>query len=326
MSRDMSRRSAFGAKADRDHILEQALTQELRSMNGPLTPDCLDAETIAAWEDGALDARQMEAAELHLSNCVRCQSLAGAMARGVPAAAPVEEHKGFRLWSWWLAPIAAATAAVTLWMVVPEQQQIATAPPARDAVAAPAAKAESAATAESKQQPKLEADQAAKKDRAQAPAAAPFAERDDRRERQANEPADKNKVEAGKRASEEKLASSADAVAPAAPAATAMLQKSARLATVIEVVSPDGSRRWRFADYRESLTTGAAVSSSICWLAGREGVVMLTTDGSTFERVDLPARVDIVSIAATDARAATVTTVDGRTFRTDDSGRNWRQN
>ncbi|MEP6782272.1 MAG: hypothetical protein ABI983_01310, partial [Acidobacteriota bacterium] len=99
---------------DRDKILEQALKHALRGAAGPPTPECLDAETLAAWEDGALDAAQMEAAELHLSNCVRCQSMAGVMARAIPVVAAVEEPNRFRLWSWWLAPMAAAATAVTV--------------------------------------------------------------------------------------------------------------------------------------------------------------------------------------------------------------------
>jgi len=54
--------------------------------------------------------------------------------------------------------------------------------------------------------------------------------------------------------------------------------------------------------------------------------VLVTVDGMTFAKVDLPVRVDVASIKATDARSAVVTTADGRTFRTDNSGRNWRQN
>jgi len=118
---------------DRDRILEQALKHELKGSAGPPTAGCLDAETLAAWEDGVLDAAQMQAAELHLSNCVRCQSMAAAMARGnlaLSAQAP-STFAPSTLWRWWLAPIAAAAAAVTLWMVVPDQQRIATAPPTR---------------------------------------------------------------------------------------------------------------------------------------------------------------------------------------------------
>ena len=54
-------------------------------------------------------------------------------------------------------------------------------------------------------------------------------------------------------------------------------------------------------------------------------MVMLAADGVTFTEVPLPEPLDLTAITATDARVATVTTADGRTFRTDDSGRTWRQ-
>jgi hypothetical protein len=352
MNRDLSRRSASGAKADR--ILEQALKQELRGTAGPPPPDCLDAETLAAWEDGGLDVKAMEAAELHVSNCLRCQSIAAAMASGNAAALSTPAPSTFApstflQWRWWLAPIAAAAAAVTLWMVVPAQQQLATAPPPRDAAVRPSAQVEPSVPAEAKRQEKLDADQAPK-DRAQPPAAAALAEREVRREHQ-TAAAEKNKAEAGKLA-DQPVASSASAdAAAAAPAAAApaqntMLQKSARLAfATIEIVSPNSTRRWRIvpagvefstdqgatwipvrAVATETLTHGVSPSGTICWLIGKDGVVLVTADGSIFAKVDLPVRVDVASITAADARSATVTTVDGRTFRTDDSGRNWRQN
>ena len=60
-------------------------------------------------------------------------------------------------------------------------------------------------------------------------------------------------------------------------------------------------------------------------LSGRAGLVVLTTDaGATFTRVDLAEPLDIASVSATDARNATVTTANGRRFRTDDGGRTWR--
>jgi hypothetical protein len=320
---------------DKDRILEQALGHEMRGDAGPMTAECLDAETLAAWEDGGLDAKAMEAAELHASTCVRCQALLGMMARGAQVL-PVEEPKRFRLWAWWLAPIAAATAAVTLWMVVPGQQQIATAPPARDAVVEPAPKVNSSAPAEKKPQEKLEAVQVVPLDRAQAPPAEPSAEREERRERQ---------VAAPPSASADAAVGAAPAP-PASPAPSAMLQKSARPAFApIEISSPNSTRRWRIvpagvefstdqgaswipvrANPTETLTNGVSPSGSICWLIGKDGLVLVTADGMVFAKVVLPVRVDVASITATDARSATVTTVDGRSFRTDDSGRNWRQN
>ena len=69
----------------------------------------------------------------------------------------------------------------------------------------------------------------------------------------------------------------------------------------------------------------AAPSASVLWLIGRAGVVLLTTDGVNFTRVDLPQAVDLAGITAIDARTATITTVDGRRFQTADGGRSWRQ-
>jgi photosystem II stability/assembly factor-like uncharacterized protein len=177
--------------------------------------------------------------------------------------------------------------------------------------------------------------------------------RDDRRERQAAPSA--NKEEAGNLVAQEsaRAGAAADAITPAAPAAapleaaapaSAALQK--RVAVVpVELVSPDGARRWRAVETgieysidrgaswipvravgTEKITGGKAVSGSICWLIGRAGVVLITVDGMTFAKVDLPVRVDVTSITATDARSAVVTTADGRTFQTVDSGRHWRQN
>lgn len=324
-------------------IPEQALKHELRGTPGPIAPDCIDAETLAAWEDGGLDAKAMEAATLHASTCARCQAMLGVMARGVPAAAPAEESKRFRLWSWWLAPIAAATAAVTLWIVVPREQQLATAP-----ATPPAANIEAQPPAATPAAPATPP-----------PAPATLASRDERLRRQAAPSAPKEE-EARKLNEEPKVLSpsaAADATvagaAPAAPPSTeaparnaapsAMLQKSAF--GPVEIVSPNSTRRWRIvaggvefstdqgaswvpvrANPSEVLTNGVSPSGTVCWLIGKNGVVLVTADGSIFAKVDLPVRVDVASIVAADARSASVTTVDGRTFSTADSGRNWRQN
>jgi uncharacterized membrane protein YgcG len=70
---------------------------------------------------------------------------------------------------------------------------------------------------------------------------------------------------------------------------------------------------------------GAAPSPSVCWLVGRTGIVLLSTDGITFSRVFFPDVSDLRSVIAIDEREATVTTTDGRAFKTDDGGRTWEQ-
>ena len=118
---------------DRDRILEQALKHELRAAGTPPAGACLDAETLGAWTDGGLDPAAMAAIEAHISNCARCQALVGAMVAQHPRHLRHPRHRRHPrhpvLVEWWLAPLAAGVTAVTLWMVVPEQQKLATAPP-----------------------------------------------------------------------------------------------------------------------------------------------------------------------------------------------------
>ena len=108
------------------------------------------------------------------------------------------------------------------------------------------------------------------------------------------------------------------------------------------VVAPDRVAQWRFdgsqvqrsADRGVSWTTvdrippaqvraGSAPSSSVCWLVGEGGLVLLTTDGSSWNRMAFSAAVDLGSVVATDARTALVTAVDGRQFQTTDGGQTW---
>ena len=72
------------------------------------------------------------------------------------------------------------------------------------------------------------------------------------------------------------------------------------------------------------LAGGAAPSATVCWIIGRAGLVLLTTDGKEFARVTQPAPADLISITAQDAFRATVTTVGGQTFSTTDGGKNWK--
>jgi hypothetical protein len=146
----------------------------------------------------------------------------------------------------------------------------------------------------------------------------------------------------------------ATAPAPAAPRATASQEsdrartlasgaRSVTAAPLFEILSPDPATRWRVvgtgqversttrgaqwerATLPESvtLTGGASPSPSICWLVGRSGAIYVTTDGLRFMKVPFIDRSDFVSIQATDARRATVVTIDGRTMRTDDQGAIW---
>ena len=72
------------------------------------------------------------------------------------------------------------------------------------------------------------------------------------------------------------------------------------------------------------LTAGNSPSADVCWLVGRGGLVLRTTDGGRqWQRVPFPETVDIIAVAASNALNATVTSADGRRFQTTDGGRTW---
>lgn len=74
-----------------------------------------------------------------------------------------------------------------------------------------------------------------------------------------------------------------------------------------------------------TIVSGAAPSATVCWLIGRTGIVLLSTDGMTFRRVASPDVADLRSITAIDEMEATVTTIDGRVFKTEDGGSHWKE-
>jgi photosystem II stability/assembly factor-like uncharacterized protein len=73
------------------------------------------------------------------------------------------------------------------------------------------------------------------------------------------------------------------------------------------------------------ITAGAAPSPTSCWFVGRGGVVLVSTDGETFIRADLPEHPDLKSVTATSARVATVVTAADVTYRTSDGGKTWKR-
>jgi len=74
-----------------------------------------------------------------------------------------------------------------------------------------------------------------------------------------------------------------------------------------------------------TLTAGASPSSSVCWLVGPRGTVVLSVDGGRWQQVGFPEPADLVAVRADDAKNATVTASDGRVFRTTDGGITWER-
>ncbi len=72
------------------------------------------------------------------------------------------------------------------------------------------------------------------------------------------------------------------------------------------------------------LLAGAATSPDVCWIAGRAGTVLRTTDGGTnWQKIASPTDDDITRIAANGADEAIVTTANGQSFATSDGGATW---
>jgi hypothetical protein len=120
--------------------------------------DCLDAETLAAWADGALDVRERARAEAHAADCGRCQALLAAMVRTTPPPSPAAAPFRTRL-LWWLAPIAPVAAAVAIWFAVPHREPLQRSDDGVSAVdqVAPAPRAAAPAAASSEATDKVQA-------------------------------------------------------------------------------------------------------------------------------------------------------------------------
>jgi photosystem II stability/assembly factor-like uncharacterized protein len=72
-----------------------------------------------------------------------------------------------------------------------------------------------------------------------------------------------------------------------------------------------------------TLNAGSAPARDICWVVGSEGIVLLSPDGMSWQRRPFTEPVNLTAVRASDAKAAVVTTEDGRQFSTADGGATW---
>jgi hypothetical protein len=107
----------------RDRALDGLLRRQL-SDAAEASDACLDAETLAAWMDGGLDAHAQALVEAHAAGCARCQALMAAIVKSEPAPATAAAEPLWNRWSWrWLVPLTAAAAATLVWMIVPGDER-----------------------------------------------------------------------------------------------------------------------------------------------------------------------------------------------------------
>jgi hypothetical protein len=289
--------------------------------------NCLDAETLAAWFDGGLSGAALEDVRSHVAGCARCQALVGALGRtraAVPAAQP---ERASRWWLAWAVPAAAAATAVAIWVAVPRPTNDAVTPSSTASLqkegAQPQTTPPSAAPAEAEPAaPPARAATPTLQDRSRTAAAAP----------PATAPASAN--EAAKQAPGALQETITVRSAPAAPSAdaTERRQEGARQDAVAGqlqaraafVANPCGPM-WPAppSDVAGQIASGSAPSDAVCWIVGRAGTVLRSTDHQTWQRVNIPQALDLSGVTATDERSATVMAADGRTFSTSDGGMTW---
>jgi hypothetical protein len=295
----------------RDQSIERMLAR-MRESDGE---NCPDAETLAAWTDATLGADQRSRVEAHVAGCARCQMQLAAMVRMAPPtdAAAAPPHGRVRLMPW-LVPITGAVAAAGLWILVQSPRT-----PVQHARALPEAPRQLQVQQEKEAR---EADQLAS---TPPPAAS-------RTARQDAEPKRERRMLKDLAAAPSEPAASAPAVsAPAAldetiTGASAAQNADALIRDLKVQRSVDGVVRWeaRPSSITERVLAGASPSPSVIWLVGKDGLVLLTTNGRTWRAVPFPHNVDLTAIQATDETSATVTTADGRTFGTSDGGMTWK--
>jgi hypothetical protein len=97
--------------------------------------------------------------------------------------------------------------------------------------------------------------------------------------------------------------------------------------------STDGGRTWtqQKSPVQAELLAGSAPSETVCWLVGREGAIVRTTDGVKWEVVASPEEaeengqpLDWTLVEARDALYAVIRTENGRRFYTSDGGKTWQ--
>lgn len=348
---------------DRDAAVEQWLRhQSPVEADLTPSEECLDAETMAAWMDRSLTGAARTDADAHVARCARCQAIAATIARTESIADWSAPARPRRRWLTWVVPLSAAAIVAVVILVerrdvdrsrqtAQEASQVAESRPVT-----PPGEPQSGLRSEPKNESALaKSDQQKRAAESQKPAGA--REEDERKALRDKAPA--RSIDTFDAVAPKRPAAAPAAPAPPtgratnqnAAASQARADESARTAELrsrqaeaveIDIRTPDPAVRWRIAgvrversidagsswtpvptDVTAEVTAGAAPSASICWLVGRGGLVLLTTNGATWQRLTFPEPTDLSAIRATDARNATVTTADGRQFSTTDGGRTW---
>lgn len=313
----------------KDHDFDRLLRRTARADDVVPQGGCLDAETLAAWMEGSLTSTERTAVEAHAADCARCLDALSAMAKTTPPRAASRP-----LWRpiRWLAPLATAAAAITIWMLVqdpwatpsrtvsvaPASPQSSTSEPIdalkRSAPPASEAKAERDEAALQKKQGVLQESAAPKSPTANVPPATAATPRAAGAPPPLRDEARNTVFMAGARPEQSRTVASPDP------------DVLWRLAGTTIERSSDRGRSWHAQSTGTSvdLLAGSSPAPTVCWVVGRAGTVLLSTDGRTWRSLDFPDKsADVTGVTARDGASAIVTTANGRSYRTADGGRTW---
>lgn len=154
---------------------------------------------------------------------------------------------------------------------------------------------------------------------------------------------------------EEKARSTTEAKSGDAPAPTSLnalknrtqsaaVQATDQLSDQVLITTPDSKVLWRIAgagfverttdggatwqgqlpEPDAQLSAGSAPGAKVCWLVGRNGLILLTKDAANWKKIPPPIPADFTLVTAKNVSSATITAADGQKFVTTDGGKKWK--
>lgn len=295
---------------------------------------CPDAETLAAWTDGTLDAAARTDCAAHLADCMRCQAILAAadlaweredQAVGAEAAPEAARARAARFpWrkiAWVSAPLAlAASALLAVWVSRGARERPAETPREETPEAT---KVAGGIEPERDRQPPAGQD-AFRRDRAKGPEAAAKGERADR---PASPPAQPTGPAPGE--SRQVASSEAPSVEPARDAAASRVAAAPVMAPAAAPPPPPALQRaaenaMAAPTLKSAVTTQwSSPSGRVTWSTAPGGRLLRAAGGAAPELIATTGA-DLVSGAAFSDEVAWVVGKQGTVWRTTD-GRSWRQ-
>ena len=98
--------------------LDAILRRAMRAEPGPATPECADAESIAAYSERSLAASERERLEAHFADCMRCQLMFADVARADDSARDAMAASEVPWYRRWRIAIPALTAVAAVLVLI----------------------------------------------------------------------------------------------------------------------------------------------------------------------------------------------------------------